>query len=67
MFIKQKDSDIPQISSLTLEDGIFKGLNPAFVQWNFPLVQADVPEKHGMAELLQSDLWEKVLLKTISK
>jgi len=36
---------IPHIPSLTLEEGIFKGLKPAFVQWYFPSEQADVPEK----------------------
>ena len=36
---------IPHIPSLTLEEGMFKGLKPAFVQWYFPSEQADVPEK----------------------
>lgn len=29
---------------MTLEEGIFRGLKPAFVQWYSPLEQADVPE-----------------------
>ena len=37
--------DIPHKPSLTLEDGIFLGLKPAFVQWYIPLEQADVPKK----------------------
>lgn len=36
---------IPHIPSLTLDEGIFKGLKPAFVQWYFPSEQADVPVK----------------------
>ena len=38
--------DIPHKPSFTLEEGIFKGLYPAFVQWYIPLEQADVPRRN---------------------
>lgn len=34
---------LPQMPSLTREDGMLSGLWPAFVQWNVPLGQAGVP------------------------
>lgn len=34
---------IPQIPSLTREEGMKTGLKPALVQWKFPLGQAAVP------------------------
>lgn len=45
LFCMQAIVDIPHKPSLTLEDGIFLGLKPAFVQWYIPLEQADVPER----------------------
>jgi len=44
LFCMQAIVDIPHKPSLTLEDGIFLGLKPTFVQWYIPLEQADVPE-----------------------
>ena len=36
---------IPHIPSLTREDRMFIGRYPAFVQWNLPFGQAEVPGK----------------------
>ena len=40
----KKIPDIPHKPSFTLDEGMFNGLNPAFVQWNIPLEQAEVPK-----------------------
>jgi hypothetical protein len=34
---------IPQIPSLTLDDGMMRDLCPAFEQWKVPLGHAEVP------------------------
>lgn len=39
----ERSLSIPQIPSLTREEGMKAGLKPALVQWKFPLGQAAVP------------------------
>ena len=36
----------PHIPSFTQDDGIFRGLCPAFVQWYMPFGHAEVPERN---------------------
>ena len=35
--------NLPQIPSLTREEGMSRGVCPALMQWNVPLEQAEVP------------------------
>ena len=42
-----------QTPSFTCDEGMYAGLWPAFVQWNLPFGQADVPKLLGFDNLMK--------------